>query len=576
MKTTISAYDVCRRYMNDNHTLMRPHVTDFVDGLLRSKNVEGLTKVTSLVQLEDSSSSEWRVLMQVEAFFKKNASLEVGIDTHDAAIQSFLDSERVCSETNRRLDSQCIELQGLPEDLNLWLQRMQRYVSNVLGPFTPFLEGLPSRVRVTSGATATRARKDSLPFRKIGKRLTCTHGAAPYLESLSEWFGYGKLSLKRILWNRVVTVPKNWKTDRTIACEPTGNLPLQLAFDTYVKGRLRRRGIDLSDQSRNQQLALEGSVTNSLATVDLSAASDNISFNTVALLLPWEWFCYLNDVRSPYLKLDGKLHQYSKFSSMGNGSTFALETLIFAAACSAVGSKRYSVYGDDIIIESDLYENLQTLLSFLGFTINTDKSYVSGPFRESCGKHYFHGVDVTPFYLRTNGSSKADLCHIVNNLVKLSYPDSQLWKLCRDVVVSAKLPFVAFDGDSTSGVWIHIHDAYRRKLVRYHPYRQVTLYKKYSPKGEFSRICDSRTLFLWYLTNGKRDLCALYPPNTYLSRIPGTDKFMSKKVSELDGVSSLVPNPQQRYVRKWSIHISVDRRCFPDTLIAWTDYVDRV
>jgi hypothetical protein len=95
-------------------------------------------------------------------------------------------------------------------------------------------------------------------------------------------------------------VPKNWKTFRTIACEPDGALPFQLAFDTFAKRRLRARGINLSDQSRNQLLAKEGSINGSLATIDLSSASDTVAFNTVALLFPTEWFDVLNAFRSTH------------------------------------------------------------------------------------------------------------------------------------------------------------------------------------------------------------------------------------------------------------------------------------
>jgi hypothetical protein len=93
---------------------------------------------------------------------------------------------------------------------------------------------------------------------------------------------------------------------------------------------------------------------------------------------------------------------------MGNGYTFELETLIFVllsiCACDEVGvsSKDVSVYGDDIIIPVEAYDVLKEVLETCGFTINEDKSYHEGPFRESCGEDYFRGINVRPFLVREN------------------------------------------------------------------------------------------------------------------------------------------------------------------------------
>jgi hypothetical protein len=60
---------------------------------------------------------------------------------------------------------------------------------------------------------------------------------------------------------------------------------------------------------------------------------------------------------------------------MGNGYTFTIETLVFAAICKSIGSRQFSVYGDDIIIETELYEPLVEMLSYLGFEVNKEKSH---------------------------------------------------------------------------------------------------------------------------------------------------------------------------------------------------------
>jgi hypothetical protein len=115
--------------------------------------------------------------------------------------------------------------------------------------------------------------------------------------------------------------------------------------------------------------------------------------------------------RSPQGTLpSGEIVTYRKVSSMGNGFTFELQSLIFYSAIQAVFElcpklgvdRRCRVYGDDIIVPTPHARPLIELLSFLGFKTNEEKSFIDGPFRESCGKHYFLGHDVTPFYIREN------------------------------------------------------------------------------------------------------------------------------------------------------------------------------
>jgi hypothetical protein len=562
MKIQIDPYDVCRRFLSDFSHTLESSIYGKIDGYLRSRNFERLVVCTSLLADGGTSYStpQHKTLLQIEAFFKKNVDIDIGVNTEAVALQSFYDCETVCNSTNKRLDE--FYLEHCDSDFELPVQKMQQYISRVLGAFSPFLENLPQRVRLTSGATSTRPRKTALPFLKVRKKAYCTSGASKYLSALSQYWGYGRFVPRFTAWNRVITVPKNWKTDRTIACEPEGNIPLQLAFDGYIKGRLRIFGIDLSDQSINQVRAREGSIDGSLATVDLSSASDTIAFNTVALLFPQEWFCYLNDVRSPCYLKDGTLVPYEKFSSMGNGSTFGIETLVFAAACYAVGSRNFTVYGDDIIMESGLIEPLRKLMSFLGFTINAEKSYWTGPYRESCGKHYSNGVDVTPYYLRYMSATKPMCCHIVNNLLALGYPGSELWAFCFDLIRSYSLPLVPFSEDSESGVWVDIHTAYKLKLLRFRNW--VPQSRVYVSKSRTRRVTDIRTLFLWHLAKS-HELGQNYSP------CPRRRSEVIREMWHEPHRSSVVPILSHKYRRKWVTWIPPRPRCAPTGLCAWSD-----
>jgi hypothetical protein len=116
--------------------------------------------------------------------------------------------------------------------------------------------------------------------------------------------------------------------------------------------------------------------------------------------------------------MKGKPILYEKFSSMGNGYTFALETLIFWALGKAVNSLTggvvLSVYGDDIICSDCSAALLMEVLQWCGFVLNRDKSFVTGPFRESCGADWHTGTRVTPQYIRKASFRCTDVYLLLN------------------------------------------------------------------------------------------------------------------------------------------------------------------
>lgn len=190
--------------------------------------------------------------------------------------------------------------------------------------------------------------------------------------------------------------------------------------------RLRRVGIDLTDQTRNQRLACQGSKTSDLATVDFSSASDSIARAVVEALLPPRWFLLMDCCRSKF-RVDGQMAtKWEKFSSMGNAFTFPLQSLIFFAAASSccemlgVSQQDISVYGDDVIIPSTVYSLFSSFSEFLGFRVNARKSFSSGPFRESCGAHYYDGIDCKPLYLKDRITTFAHIFRTANAVRRLS------------------------------------------------------------------------------------------------------------------------------------------------------------
>lgn len=497
-------YDICRCYIQDLSEEVDSALVAKIGGFHRSRNLAELASCSRHFDWAKHSIGEWRFLRQVEALFKKNACLSNKDVCAAAAKASFFEAERACSDTNIRLKPFVGHVHQLDNTRRQEVLRMARYIRNVLGEFHSFLEELPFLVRVTPGATAHTSRRNSLPQLKLGMKTFATRASSKYLDSLYRFYGFRSPRIKAVHSNRVELVPKNWKTDRTIACEPEGNLPLQLAFDTYAKRRLRRFGIDLRDQSANRKRAKHASIHDDFVTVDFQAASDTISYNTVSLVFPDEWFSYLRDVRSPgYRGVFGD-GVYAKFSSMGNGSTFCIETLLFAAACHAVGSRKFLVYGDDVIIEKEFYEAYISLTRFLGFTINVDKSFHEGPFRESCGGDYFNGIDVTPTYVRNIDKRKASQCHLVNSLLSVATFDGKLAKFLLGLTKESKLPLVPYNDSTLSGVWIDPDKA--RGLGILTRKFQIDYFRSYVAKCRRRQFVDSRGYYLWFLNKNSQVL----------------------------------------------------------------------
>lgn len=211
---------------------------------------------------------------------------------------------------------------------------------------------------------------------------------------------------KVVDYNRLCFVPKTVKTHRSIAVEPLVTGFIQKGIDNTMRRLLKRVGIDLSDQKPNSIMARQGSLEDTddgFVTIDLSSASDSISIELCREILPPAWFELLDSTRSKNYEYKGRIKRFSKFCSMGNGFCFPLETLIFAAACNAVNAgnagKDFRVYGDDIVVRKRFARPLIALLERLGFATNRTKTFLEGPFRESCGEDWFGGEDVRPFIL---------------------------------------------------------------------------------------------------------------------------------------------------------------------------------
>lgn len=246
--------------------------------------------------------------------------------------------------------------------------------------------------------------------------------------------------------NKITFVPKTAKSSRTIAIEPLLNGFLQKGVDKFMRARLLKRtrvNLDLRDQPRNSAMALEGSRmgVNPYCTIDLSSASDSMSTEVVRHVLPFEWFDFLSQIRSPAYELGGEVTSYQKFVSMGNGFCFPLETALFAALTHAVSVVYgnpidYRVYGDDIICRQGIGLVVLELLKYYGFRPNPSKTFLFGPFRESCGGDWYEGLDVRPVYLDERLESIQSLFILHNSSLGGSFKES-FWEEGRSLLREA-------------------------------------------------------------------------------------------------------------------------------------------
>jgi hypothetical protein len=490
--------------------------------MIRARDVASLAGLGKLEDREYSCGSElWSVLVarQIGALFKKNEAFTDDDRCTAAAQKNFERGETICRITNRRLDWYYLHPDRLDPELGKLIQSMEQDIAYLLGDTEDFLSAMPSLVRLTNGATEDRSRKRSLPFLKVSGKLRGPRAAIPHIANLLSEMGVDLSSCKYdIVNNNVIDVVlKNWETHRTIAKEPSSILPFQLALDAWFKSKLRRWGIDLSSQAKNQEAARRGSIDGTIATVDLVMASDTCSYNAVALTTPTEWFKLLCSFRSSSYKAPWGEGEYAKFSSMGNGYTFTLETLIFTAACRAVGSRQYAVYGDDIALETELVPQLVRLLRFLGFSVNDAKSFYhpDSRFRESCGCDYYKGEFITPFYLRScpKETDRAGMSHALNGLISAALCPGPVWDWAYTEVQRLKLRLVPWNEDPRSGVFITPNRAWRsgklstdrRRTVGGRPNAMFgqPVFRGYTTVQDSRKTNGWRSLFLWFLNKSQ-------------------------------------------------------------------------
>lgn len=450
-------------------------------------------------------------LRQLEALLKKNQDLPGGNaqSRRDTALKKFNDAEKRCRITNKRLHYYFRRSSRIPTMVREVLATAQSISYDIFGSLTRLnFQDILEGSGFGPGTTFTSEGVDGHHlYYKVGGNQSFTDEALPYVRVMFHHRPAWKEALvtehgtyTRVRGNRIAFVPKDSATYRTIAIEPSLNVFLQKGVESYLTGRLRRFGVSLTNQGRNQSIAEKASRVPLLAsTLDLSSASDSVSIEIVRYMLPSDWFILLDDLRSHEYTLDkgSTWQRYSKFSSMGNAFTFPLESAIFfsiAKACTIYSGGDLSVlrvYGDDIIIDPKAALLLCEVLKFAGFSVNTEKSFFHGPFRETCGADYLAGVDVRPVYVKDLPRNDQQVYNLFNRLLRnrIGFRFHNLCEILHDYV---KKPFY---GPPDLAPGLNYDRWYAGKAVIYDHYFHAPSFM-----GErFKRYDPDTQAFVWKL-----------------------------------------------------------------------------
>jgi len=430
MKSCASALQVVKQRLSSNWntpksvdvlkkiiaTLCKEHDSPYglaVNTCLKYNDYDALLKLTVNPLDYEYRTAVYAGDAQIEGLIKKYPYWTLSLDPKVEAMKTFIAAEIQCKNTNRLILSGSLNKDPFVASV---LHEAQRIIAKILGDVPEmndlqFKFGPGVNLSVKNNTTAYDKLNSSLEVSPICKQLadkflaTCPGIFKPYI---NEWpenrssVKYYKFSMS----DKLTFVDKNAKTLRPIGITGVLNSVIQRGYGICIRDKLKPL-VDLRNtQEKHKELARHYSRTRKGCTIDLASASDTISCGIIRDLLPLPWYDALNACRVTHYEIDDIRYEYQKFSAMGNGYTFELETLLFYAISRAVCFvKKYntdmiSVYGDDIVAPNEAYPAITKVLEACGFSVNNSKSFHTGNFRESCGGDYMGGVDVRPFCLK--------------------------------------------------------------------------------------------------------------------------------------------------------------------------------
>lgn len=318
----------------------------------------------------------------------------------------------------------------------------------------------------------------------------------------SRW-QYPPVDPKATMTSRLVFVSKTVFARRSVAMEPAALMWYQQGWKPVVYSLIEScsdGAISFDDQRQNMRLAKFGSLHDcTYATIDFSSASDTLSYTAVVQLLrdahPM-WKRILLEGRSTHCELPtGEVIKMNKYAPMGSCFCFPLETLFFYCIAASMLEKEYgsmhfgpeiSIYGDDCILPVEIAVPFMERCKEFGFRPNADKSYWSGPFRESCGCDVINGEVITPLYYRVPSPPDPDRN---NSVVALAnHAHLRGYKHVREHAITLARDGTGFSQDPESGTCIYTPDPWTSKTRRDKDY-QIGQIQTYVPHERGARRC---------------------------------------------------------------------------------------
>jgi hypothetical protein len=382
------------------------------------------------LKLDCSDQSVWE---QTDEFFKTDAAVvsptsnwddptDRSIDLRDLALSDILHDNSRCEQAelfDEFASSPSMELRGTLDTI----QCVADILVSSIGSFT----ATEWDSRHGPGAVAEKLRQGKYSFANWPAKLDLVFpyadwGVSSHSALVDQTPVVSLAQFEHETSARLISVPKTLKAPRLIAAEPVAHQWCQQVIRDYLMTRSSQTLIGSFVAFRRQDLSQEmvrrASIDGSLATADLSAASDRLSCYVVERMfrsvpsavdafkaVRTRWMTQeLDKFRPKHLLL-------RKFSTMGSALTFPVQSIVFAAI--ALGCTLYSqgrsasiynlrklrgqvrVFGDDIIVPTPCLELLGNTLHCLGLKVNAAKTFGTGKFRESCGEDAYGGHTVT-------------------------------------------------------------------------------------------------------------------------------------------------------------------------------------
>lgn len=413
-------------------------ITGFDPSVISSQLAEAirsdLSSLSTHVSSVDPASKRYTEMVYERSLLKKFDWDSDQESLRKAAFEQF--KERMSQMRQASLDTARVLAQPDSDPVLFRALNRARYLAGwILGSFDT--EEWYLNCRHSNGVTQGTTFQDTSLENKFSFPVSTTRALIPLFKeyllwdgTLSEalfWANRGNASkiFKITECSRATTVPKSQDKARMIAIETTLGMFFQQGLMKLFYDRLAQAGLDVALlPTIHKDKAWVGSITAKLATIDFSSASDCVSTELVKWILPPDWFAAVELVRCSHIDLDGDVIELPIISTMGNATTFPIETLVFyclavASVMDSYGEYRgdylgnpnrllsidaersaVSVFGDDCILPTGSAKLFMSLCTKLGFVVNSEKSYYGDEgFRESCGGDYYHGRSVRPLFI---------------------------------------------------------------------------------------------------------------------------------------------------------------------------------